>query len=65
MSHHSVCLAPHDSNWAVEFERVSSSVEKVLSGVLIAIHPIGSTAIPGISAQPKRQMPDTSVVLDQ
>jgi GrpB-like predicted nucleotidyltransferase (UPF0157 family)/RimJ/RimL family protein N-acetyltransferase len=47
-----VYLVPHDPQWAVEFERESSLVRNALGDLLVAIHHIGSTAIPGISAKP-------------
>lgn len=47
-----VCLVPYDPSWAAEFDREASAVAGAMGGVLVAIHHIGSTAIPGIRAKP-------------
>lgn len=47
-----VIVVPHDPSWAAEFARESRQVELALGDVLLAIHHIGSTAIPGIHAKP-------------
>jgi GrpB-like predicted nucleotidyltransferase (UPF0157 family)/RimJ/RimL family protein N-acetyltransferase len=47
-----VHLVPHDPQWAAEFDRESSLVTNAFGDLLVAIHHIGSTAIPGISAKP-------------
>jgi len=48
----SVYLVPHDAKWAEAFARESAAVAGALGELLIAIHHIGSTAIPGIRAKP-------------
>jgi GrpB-like predicted nucleotidyltransferase (UPF0157 family) len=47
-----VFLQPHDPQWADEFARESAEVARALGEALVAIHHIGSTAIPGIAAKP-------------
>lgn len=49
---HRVHLLPYDFRWTEEFARESSAISRALGRVLIAIHHIGSTAIPGIHAKP-------------
>lgn len=43
---------PPDSQWSEAFARESSSIAEAIGDVLIAVHHIGSTAIPGIHAKP-------------
>ncbi len=43
---------PYDPRWAEEFARESSLVARAMDDLVVAIHHIGSTAIPGISAKP-------------
>jgi GrpB-like predicted nucleotidyltransferase (UPF0157 family) len=52
MSTQRVYLEPHDPRWAEEFARESSILANALGNVLVEIHHIGSTAIPGIEAKP-------------
>jgi len=47
-----VCVVPYDPNWAAEFAAEAERIRSVLNSVDLAIHHIGSTAIPGISAKP-------------
>jgi GrpB-like predicted nucleotidyltransferase (UPF0157 family) len=47
-----VFLVPHDLRWREEFAREAAAVREALPGVLVAVHHIGSTAIPGICAKP-------------
>ncbi len=47
-----VQLVPHDPRWEEEFARESSAVARAMGDLLVAIHHIGSTAIPGIRAKP-------------
>jgi len=42
----------HDSHWAANFERESAVVRTALGDILVTLHHIGSTAIPGIVAKP-------------
>jgi GrpB-like predicted nucleotidyltransferase (UPF0157 family) len=52
VSRQRVLLAPYDPLWAEEFARESSVVARAMGDLLVAIHHIGSTAIPGIRAKP-------------
>lgn len=47
-----VYLVPYDPAWARDFARESSAVAAAMGHLLVAIHHIGSTAIPGIRAKP-------------
>jgi len=47
-----IVLATHDPAWAAEFARESAAVTATLADLLIALHHIGSTAIPTIVAKP-------------
>lgn len=47
-----VYLEPYDAKWADAFERESAAIVIALGEVLVALHHIGSTAIPGICAKP-------------
>jgi GrpB-like predicted nucleotidyltransferase (UPF0157 family) len=47
-----ICLQPYDPTWSVAFARESRAVVAALGDVVLTIHHIGSTAIPGICAKP-------------
>lgn len=47
-----IIVVPHDVNWAAAFKVASLDVASALGDNLLAIHHIGSTAIPGIHAKP-------------
>lgn len=47
-----VFLVPYDPCWPAEFAQESSAVAMAFGNLLMAIHHIGSTAIPGIRAKP-------------
>lgn len=47
-----IVLASHDPRWSLDFEQESAAVTAALGDLLVAIHHIGSTAIPGIVAKP-------------
>lgn len=47
-----VILVPHDPKWAEEFAHESARIATALGEVLVGLHHIGSTAIPGIAAKP-------------
>lgn len=47
-----IVLAPHSAAWAAAFEREALAVSDALSDLPIALHHIGSTAVPGIVAKP-------------
>jgi GrpB-like predicted nucleotidyltransferase (UPF0157 family) len=44
-------LVPHDPRWAVMAQEEGEALATALGSTLLAIHHIGSTAIPGISAK--------------
>jgi GrpB-like predicted nucleotidyltransferase (UPF0157 family) len=45
-------LLPHDPRWAVIAHEQGKALATALGSTLLAVHHIGSTAIPGISAKP-------------
>lgn len=45
-------LLPHSSAWAVAAEEETSRLLEAFGGSIVAVHHIGSTAIPGIHAKP-------------
>jgi len=47
-----VALAPYTSNWAVQAAALIESIHAAAPGVFQAVHHIGSTAVPGLSAKP-------------
>lgn len=47
-----VYLVPYDPRWPQQFADEASTMRAVLGGLLVEIHHIGSTAIPGITAKP-------------
>ena len=47
-----VVLVPHDPGWAARAEGLIAELHAAVPGVFGAVHPMGSTAIPGIPAKP-------------
>ncbi len=47
-----VALVPYDPQWADQFEAEKQAISAALADRLVAIHHIGSTAIPGLAAKP-------------
>jgi GrpB-like predicted nucleotidyltransferase (UPF0157 family) len=45
-------VLPHDPRWAALFRQEADALAALLGEALAAIHHIGSTAIPGVSAKP-------------
>ncbi|MFX1570734.1 MAG: GrpB family protein [Promethearchaeota archaeon] len=45
-------VVPHDSNWKKKFNGEAEIIKSIFNEEIIAIHHIGSTAIPEISAKP-------------
>ena len=45
-------LTPYDPAWPDEFSKEAASIKEILGAHCLAIHHIGSTAIPGCSAKP-------------
>ena len=53
---HSVVLAEYDPTWPVAFHRESVRLLEAASGLLVGIHHIGSTSVPGLAAKPTIDM---------
>ena len=47
-----VIVRPHNPAWSRQFERESQAIQGIMADNLIAVHHMGSTAIPGIYAKP-------------
>jgi GrpB-like predicted nucleotidyltransferase (UPF0157 family) len=47
-----VALAPHDPQWSVRAAALIAALQAAAPGVFLALHHIGSTAVPGLSAKP-------------
>ena len=47
-----IVLVPHDPTWASAFREEADRIQRALGPRLVALHHIGSTAIPGILAKP-------------
>ena len=45
-------VVPHDPNWSKLFKVEADEIAAILGQEVVAVHHIGSTAIPGISAKP-------------
>ncbi|GAB4525152.1 MAG: hypothetical protein Kow00133_13610 [Amphiplicatus sp.] len=45
-------VAPHDSSWSRWFEEEAARLRPAFGPALVALHHVGSTAIPGILAKP-------------
>lgn len=45
-------VVPHDPEWKKKYEKEASIVRSIFKKEILAIHHVGSTAIPGISAKP-------------
>jgi len=45
-------VVPYNSNWILEFKVEASRIRPLFSENFIAIHHIGSTAVPGLPAKP-------------
>ena len=54
MSHKGrVDVQPYDPTWPTLFDAEAVRVQRALSDNCVAIHPVGSTAVPGLVAKPK------------
>jgi GrpB-like predicted nucleotidyltransferase (UPF0157 family) len=49
----SIEVVDYDPSWPRQFEEIQADVSSRLSGLVVEIHHIGSTAIPGLCAKPK------------
>ena len=47
-----IYMVPHDPNWRQEFAQAAAQITGALGANALAVHHIGSTAIPGIFAKP-------------
>ncbi len=45
-------VVPYDPFWKTLFKQESSRIQKVICEGLVAVHHIGSTSVPGLSAKP-------------
>lgn len=45
-------LLPHDPRWAAEAAAEGKALASAIGATLLAVHHVGSTAVPGISAKP-------------
>jgi len=45
-------VVPYDPNWKKNYIREAKNIKTIFKNEILAIHHIGSTAIPGISAKP-------------
>lgn len=45
-------MVPHDPGWCVQFEEEADRIALALGGIVVCLHHIGSTAIPGLCAKP-------------
>lgn len=49
-------VVPYDTNWPHIFEKEEALIRQALSDNFLAIHHIGSTSVPGLTAKPKIDM---------
>ena len=47
-----ITVLPYDPQWADDFRQQAASLQGALSEEVVAIHHIGSTAVPGLAAKP-------------
>ena len=47
-----IAMVPHDPTWRQDFNREARQLTRALGGTAVAVHHIGSTAIPTIYAKP-------------
>ena len=47
-----VTVVPYQACWPLAYEKEAALLKEVLSGLLVSIHHIGSTAVPGLAAKP-------------
>lgn len=45
-------IRPYDANWPLLFEAEAQVLQRILGQALLALHHIGSTAVPGMVAKP-------------
>jgi len=47
-----VSVVPYDPDWPENFERIRKEIQAVLGEFAVAVHHVGSTSVPGMSAKP-------------
>ena len=47
-----VVVVPYDSRWPILFEEASAQLQAALGSAILAVHHVGSTAVPGLEAKP-------------
>lgn len=52
MAYKNIKILPYNPNWPLEFEQEAKKIKKALGNNCVAIHHIGSTSVPGLSAKP-------------
>jgi len=50
-----IVLTPHDPAWAAHFAAAREEIVSACAGLITEVHHIGSTAIPGLAAKPRRR----------
>ena len=45
-------VVPYNPNWPAQFEAEASILREVLGDIVVAIHHMGSTSVPGLQAKP-------------
>ena len=45
-------VVPYRGEWPAAYEREAAAIREILGGLLLEIHHIGSTAVPGLAAKP-------------
>jgi GrpB-like predicted nucleotidyltransferase (UPF0157 family)/SAM-dependent methyltransferase len=53
MKRRAIEVVDYDPAWPALFEEIRSGLERLLAGLVLEIHHIGSTAVPGLCAKPK------------
>lgn len=46
-----IAVMPYDSAWPMQFQKEANMIKSVLADIVIEIHHIGSTSVPGLSAK--------------
>ena len=53
---HIIEVLPYDANWVKQFEAEAARIQPIFAENFVAVHHVGSTAIPGMSAKPTIDM---------
>ena len=62
MKQKNIEVMPYDDTWPMQFQKEANTIKSTLADMVVAIHHIGSTAIPGLAA--KKDL-DILLVVDQ